>query len=83
MIIGEGLLARVYGKIAIIEKPLVLCRRDQTSTTIIHSYSTSERRRLDRSSDRLPLCQPAMFLRSISPFYDYGYSWLMLFKQDG
>jgi hypothetical protein len=51
-----GLLARVYEKIAIIEKPLVLCRRDQTSTTIINSYSTSERRRLDRSSDRLPLC---------------------------
>jgi glycosyltransferase involved in cell wall biosynthesis len=37
------LLARVYGKIAIIEEPLVLYRRHQTTTTIIHNYSTSER----------------------------------------
>jgi len=37
------LLARVYGKIAIIEEPLVLYRRHQTTTTVIHNYSTSER----------------------------------------
>jgi glycosyltransferase involved in cell wall biosynthesis len=37
------LLARVYGKIAIIEEPLVLYHRHQTTTTVIHNYSTSER----------------------------------------
>jgi len=38
-----GFLARVYGKIAHIEEPLVLYRRHQTTTTVIHNYSTADR----------------------------------------
>jgi glycosyltransferase involved in cell wall biosynthesis len=38
-----SLLARIYGKIAFIEEPLVLYRRHQTTTTVIQQYSTSDR----------------------------------------
>jgi hypothetical protein len=38
-----GFLARVYGKIAHIEEPLVLYRRHRTTTTVIHNDSTADR----------------------------------------